>query len=549
MVDTPLSWEQLATSKNVTLETGLATQLATAAGELLARVLAVKATVEGNLPKLEPFVPKLSGADLANAMNGRGDRIKELLGTHADVLEDMRATFINAGKVMTNADADSAYELNVLSADRATLQAYGSQELEYDLNSYKLFAADVYDETAFWDRVKAAKPDELLKLLPPNSRYAEGGVKFEPAPLTSDYYGMYFGADELFAMREAGYRNTPIEDAAKLWNWTGTTLAKASQDLLTLMNGLGEKWQGDGRKGADAATGAYIDTTVALANETVSMSDGLVNVAGWRYILAHRLTDAGCYGDPTQKDYTQLSEIVEDGRAVVDAIYVPSVQASAAAIPAFTPPVGTFSGDDPAPPGDRPGSPGGTNRGMPSGGLQVPRAGLPTDPADLSTAAHPPAASESGGGNPLGSLSGLADQAASALRSPTAASPAAAPGSTSPAMMAASAAPTGTGFGAGGSGLGGAKGAASPAKEQGKPTSAFPRAGAFGQAPVSAAALKAGAASSSAMPGTPGTAGAAGRNAGEENQKRKTPVFLVSEEALDEAVGGPQVVSRPVVAE
>ncbi|WP_194817358.1 hypothetical protein [Nocardia sp. XZ_19_385] len=551
MVDTPPSWDALAKSENLTLETGLATNLATATGELLARVLAVKSTVEENLPKLEPFVPKLSGADLANAMNGRGDRIKELLGAHVAVLEDMRATFINAGKVLTGADTDSAYELNVLNANRDSLASYGSQQLEYDMTSYELFAPDIYDEFAFWERVKnTSKPDDLLKLLPPTSRYTQGGVKFEPASLTQDYYGMYFGAEELFKMRADGYQNTPIEDAAKLWSWTGNTLARESQALFTLMNGLDGKWEGDGRQAADAATGAYIGSTVALANETVSMSDGLVNVAGWRYILAHRLTDAGCYDEISGKSYTQLAEIVEDARAVIDAIYVPSVQASAAAIPALTTP--EFKQDDPPrPPGD-PTSPAGpgANRGSPLGGLQAPRPGLPTTPVADPSAAATPSSSSNSSGNPLSSLSGLAEQAASALQSPSSTSPASSPSSSnSPAMMAASTQPTGTGSGAAGSGLGAAKGAASLAKEANKPTAGFPRAGAMSQAPLAATAARAAAASTSAMPGSPGAAGAAGRNAGGEEKARKTPSCLISEEALNAAMGAPQVVSRPTVDE
>ncbi|MFC9892440.1 hypothetical protein ACFVMC_01985 [Nocardia sp. NPDC127579] len=552
MVGVLPSWKELAKPGVVQLDPGLAKQLAGAASDLAGVMLAVKAVVDG-ISTMEPFVPKLSGADLAKALNDRRTRAGELLDQHVTVLGDMQTAFVNAGKALLGADVRSAADLEAIPRDRSGLLGTANERLDSKIASYRYEISDYSKDNQLEFQLKHTKPADLLKILPPASRYQQGGMRFEGANLTPDYYGLHFGAPELFAMREAGYHNMPIQENAKRWGWVAKTLARESENLLTLMNGIGDRWQGNGRDAAGKAVQIYVGSTIALANETVSMNDGLTNVASWRRVLSHRLSEAGCIGDPSKMEFSKVEQAVKAGQEVIDAIYKPAVLASAAAIPGFTPPETTVKPQDP--PGGKQPSPSSPSRGSgtrPGGGV-MPRSTLPSIPAGTpSTTPTPnPAMTGNGSGSgDLGALSGLAQQAASAIGAPSAQSPTVNPSgatpSTTPKTMAASANPAAKGTG--GASPGGA-GAATPAKELGKSTSTFPRAGTYAQLPLTASAVKAASAASSATPGTPGASGAAGRNAGEDNQKRKMPSYLLSEDALDEAVGGPQVVTRAVVEE
>ncbi|MEU7764905.1 hypothetical protein AB0B25_07255 [Nocardia sp. NPDC049190] len=77
-----------------------------------------------------------------------------------------------------------------------------------------------------------------------------------------------------------------------------------------------------------------------------------------------------------------------------------------------------------------------------------------------------------------------------------------------------------------------------------KASKLFPRASAAG---ATGAIGRAGAAPMAATPGSPGAAGSAGRGAGQEDKDYKKSAFLESTDYLDEAMGGPQLVAKPVL--
>lgn len=536
-------WKELATSGEIRIDPTTAGKLAQACGDLLGMVLAIKKE-GGTLPAFTGFGPKPSGINLAKAFNDRGTLALTRLDEHIKVLGDMQRAFIDVGKAYKGAEAASIAELDAIVTDQGSLQTLAQQALEYNLETqyYRIedFGVQYTLDRGYFAKKFPPKDKPLEGLRQPDQLAGTVAFDKEAAAGVGVDYGVMFSAQDLHTSWKVSHDNLGILDAADTWYWMGTTLNTKLENLRQALNGSKKTWEGDGAEQARKSSDAYVASTNNLSYELVSASDGLVYIVQWRRLLGSQLTDAGCAEEPENWG-TDASETLERGRSVIDRIYAPAVVESSGAIPMLTVPVNPVAPvkvDEPGPdPG--PGGGGGSGRGLGGGmpslaGLSLPDKG--SSAPDTSTAG-------STGGSTSG-LSDLASAATDALKSateqPTSTVPTSTPNSDLGRTTPASATPARGQGGSGGSG-----GGATPLKQLNKPTT-FPRADLTG---TGAAVARAGLASMAGTPGTPGAAGAPARGgaAGADEKSRKSPAYLDSDEHLDEAIGGAQVVSRPVV--
>ncbi|MFC9892433.1 hypothetical protein ACFVMC_01950 [Nocardia sp. NPDC127579] len=518
----PAAWVDLAGNGSLEMRPEKLLGLAEMCVSVTDAVLGAQKFV-GDVLHLDPFSCLDHGAKLAGRFNDRGSELDGFLRDHITILGDMAQAFITAGKLYAGADSASAADFDGIVIPTESTHDWSSpppeqfakKDLNYTffLESPLLVNGGIVGELEQWPSILESGNAENLH-----------------------HQGLSDLHDSIDASR--------VYYAADVWYWIADELAVASEAFI---KGLGDAmaggWTGLGAAAAIPATQAYIDDFELLRTGMYSTSYTLAYAADCLSQTWFETADAKMpESDFGKRDVAQYpdTEMLNRVRRGVNDWYWGhesghiSVHHADSMIPKLMPPTSPVRGSLDTTDGDGPGfgpSPGPASMGpVSTGDFASPAAALREAPG-------------SGGNTSSGGLDGLSglgqalQQAADGAKDVRGGGKA--PDSSAPNVMAASARPTGSGPSSGpGGGLG---------KDLGKLSSNFPRAGQFSTGLGGASSMRAGATSSGATPGTPGAAGTPGRGGGRDENERKRPDYLASEEHIEEAIGDPQVVARPVL--
>ncbi|WP_431953528.1 hypothetical protein [Nocardia lijiangensis] len=549
MAGEPVAWGSLASGGVVKLEPGVVVELARTCARAFDGVLGARKIV-ADVVELAPFSVLPSGTDLARKMSARGGEVRDFLDRHVEILNEMADTFVAAGKAFDGAEQDSIAELDKIRMPTEPGGQWSSP------------APQLLSNTD-WPTGIAQDPRYGYYQALSGSN---GVSEYHPASIDQ---GNAHSMDlpSICALHDS-IDPSKVRYASDVWGWMSREMTAAFGGFRERLEAVKSMWLGAGAAKATEATQLYIDDSDMLAYQMGTMSSNLFCASAWLYQTWQTTPSSSQFStvesqrqalkDPTylqdlrnnvNQHYWGVRTSVTEHVSTLTGTYPPGfstgVVSADTKIPMFVAPRSPVSGTI----RDEDRRRGGPTGGGPGGGVPTGRLGPGISPAGLNGSGAPsgaPANSPGAGdpsGNPLSALSGLGQQAGNALQQAgTAGKPQGA--GTPPSMMSASAKPSGPGGGSGlgASGLGAGK---EPAQQLNK----FPRAGALGPMAAGAglSAARAGSVPMGGTPGTPGATGAAGQNAGQGERARKRPSYLESDEHIDEAMGTPQVVSRPVV--
>lgn len=536
-------WPDLAGqahSGSLKLEPGTVEELAEAAGKLIGRMRAVRKEIDA-VEDLPPFSGVESGKALASKMSAKAVELREILGKHIDAVNDMADVFVAAGKAYSYAEQLSVDKLNHISMP--------TSPGKFDVEPPEAGSMPVPSERDLGETDKRSLPSIPDIELSDDSADYQG--KKEPttvqleAPESKSY--------EWFYELGQGIETQLVADAAGIWLWMAEELTDQFGTFVNSLVAVESLWEG---AGADAAIGAsrnYSTESEDLIESMKWIGSNLYYTAEWLENTASQMPDSPTPPsdfDGSSDPHAGLSFWPDDMRTeCIDAInstYVPGLECSDSVVPVLPLPV---------PPTEGAGQTGGT-AGAPTSmagsaptGEQMPSS--LSDPIGASGVETGDAAGQTGQQG-MGALQQLGQQAAGAAQDAARAANEAMGKSVPPGTGVASGLagtpglPRNTSAGTGGSGT---RGSGTPSASTRPPgpvkgqASQFPRASAAGPA----ATGRAGAAPGSANPGAPGPAGA-GRGGSQGNEREhKRPTNLDSAEHLDEAIGAPQLLSKPVV--
>ncbi|RBO88918.1 hypothetical protein [Nocardia puris] len=562
------TWAEIG-SGDVTFH-GEAAACARLCAELVGIVLGVRDEV-GEIAELKPFSGLESGRELARKMSARGTDVLTYLDRHAEILTEMTDAFIAAGRRYAEAEGLSTAEFEGISvpAEPTDVRSRWAVYTPYQYDDLRDLGAGVDGDNLIQDNYVY---DVLMLELGYNNVYGgktlveefgrtavdvvQGRGEWGDAsaiekirhlsgvsvPGTNDavpeFYPPSIAVSHADAMtfdqlRElhASIDPASVDSAARTWEWMATRLDREYEDLRRNVLDASAMWGGAGGPAAREATERYATDVRNLIAGMASVGANLSYTTWWLAITKEGTSDDGSVN----------STYTERARYMVDEFYWPGVVDSDSSIPVLPRPQSPVS--SPVLPQDNrtPGSP--TQFGGP--GFAAPPGAGPgdTSAARAPRSASPGASDENAVTGSLGQ--GTADMLRAGADAMTGAegSPVAGAGADSARTLAAGAADPRVGGGSASGGQGAASRSTHNAGAPRRDGYLFPRA----TATSAVAAPRAGSASGVPLHGAPGAAGTPGRGAGSEERDRSRRGHLDSTEHLDEAVGGPQIVARPVV--
>ncbi|MEU1985383.1 hypothetical protein [Nocardia sp. NPDC019395] len=578
------------------LQPGVVEGLADKCNEVLGRVLAVRGKVE-LVDSLAPFSTLGSGAALTERFNQKGRELREILDDHEKILNDMMDTFIAAGKAYSATDDDSALDI-----DRVDKPGTLSDRPNPRLNDTTRVPDYVYPglrENGGGLPGSLHEPTEGVEFESP---------QVHPENPHNISYEAYKEMQRALGNEGGQMMPVTVAQAAADWRWLAGQLDEKFDDLVNKMVSVQNSWRSPGVEGgadaARAAVDAYGKDTDKLVANMNLIGDNLEYASQW---LSATWYEMGQWDAPPLDDgeqtsdasYVQKQKEAERDAAIraMDEAYVPGLKNTDGKIAILPEPVPPTT-DDPGQNGGNNGggnNGGGNNGGGNNGGGGTPpgasqqqaalkqidqqRAELLAAQRDLEEQAQQQEAAlqqqqqslqQQQGAQPLlqAAQQGLQSLGQMGQQLSTAAQQAlqqagitglpGMPGlqdavkNYQSALQKAGKLPAGLGGGAGPAGSSGAPGGmpkGAPAPNVEKAAKLFPRAAlattASGQTAgmVSASANPAGA----PMGGMPMGGGAGGGAQGGQQKDHKRADYLDSTEWLEEGIGDPAVVAKPVV--
>ncbi|MGW6423879.1 hypothetical protein ACWF82_14470 [Nocardia sp. NPDC055053] len=606
MGETPNPWSGLRSeslSGALELQPGVIEGLVNAAIDVRVRVNAVQKEL-GKVDQLKPFAAVLPSAEaLANRFSAKGQDLKNILGDHLKILDDMNDTFLASGKAYKDTDTGGK-------ADFAKLrEKYDFHKKLFDdlgkrpdpaglsVNNDRFNPQDKRQASPDWKEVGTLKESNWGL---PQSLASPQGLKFDPMkakPENPDAYS-YEEYQQIIESLKSGMPIT-VAQAAADWHWLAGRLKEPfdalSNKMIASENGWRSPGKGGGADRARAAIAAYGSGNDNLVASMKAVGDGLEYVSEWLYTTSVELQNDSLVEIKrmeNEPDAAYKARAKESYRkayvADMERIYVPGIEHTAGVVALLPDPIPPTTGTQPTGPGTTgTGSGAGSGSGSGSGaqglssafqsGMSALTSAAQTASqlaaSDAAKAAAKTAAQQAAAAAEQASSaasSGL-EQAASALTSGLEQASSAAQSALDQASSAAeqsalssvpglaglssaledqakkmtSAAKSGGGSGGG---AGGGAGAGLPGSNLQNASSLFPRA-AVTATGMEAMASRAGiAGAGSPMGGMPmAPMGGAGAGAGGQQKEHKRADFLDSVEHLEEAIGAAPIVARPVI--
>ncbi|RBO88922.1 hypothetical protein [Nocardia puris] len=592
-----------ASEGTLEFEPSAAYNLANAAADAIAKLMAVREQALESHNHSLVFSNMRSGSELGRMFDNRGDDLIAAVDRHVEILEDMFDTFIAAGKAYVGADEGNAELLDSIALPTEPGRLSGEPRTIDTSNTTPRYTPDsVTPTSSYLPLDETDGPPTAPTLTGPSERMQEfdgglppgfGAVSYGPnveEGSSRSYSQLYYLGQSV------GEEKAKVANRAGVWSWLADNVHEAYSSFRVGMVGVtGESWRGAGREAAAAAVSSYLESVPPLRKSMKVIADNLEYAVGWMEDTRVSMPQSPVNPASQSPGYTAYgtsgSTAADDlakYQTNMNVTYGTGATESGSRVPLIPLPDGYF-GDVPSVNGE----PGGESGGGPGpGGVAGPGPGAmaagpgpgPGLSAPIAPGVGPMPSGGSGttvpvvGGMPGGmpgregaaeaarrlaeqqrqaaQQSGAQQAAQQALSgAQQAAQQALAAGQQALGQQAAAARPVdprmaagpGTGAkptGGGGPGVGSGSG---PARTAAEASRLFPRAGGLGSGAGTMFPRAGLSPTGGMMPGAPGAAGAPARSAGENAGERKRPAYLDSTEHLEEAMGEAPRVVRPVV--
>ncbi|MBF6181709.1 hypothetical protein [Nocardia otitidiscaviarum] len=558
-------------------EPDVAYEAAELASEVIGELLALRLVAEQVETDL-PLSNLSSGSALGSRFAMKGSDLHRLLGRHIDILEDMVDTFIAAGRSYAAAEGENADIFDNLSAPQHPAE----------LSSRPPETTPIVG--AHDGRYVMPEAGTAHGIMPPTERLGAHDSfdtpVFEVESAAGKTYRYLYELGNSIAVSSSAQRTA---DWSGIWAWMAGQLRETYTDFVNRMGSVtAENWRGAGGDAATASVHTYAENMSALWDSMYLVGDNLAYTSGWleatRVSMPQQPSNpAGDIGDIDSGGDILAGQVATDPtpqyRRNMRDTYIIGLPWSMERLPVLPEPQVSLPGIDP--PAQSGGS-GGTGAGGAGGaapaaagvGAAMPGAastGQPVVPMSTPTPRYPdagglrPGVQGQSATTPRGATEAataprgadtsgqLADSALRSAQQALTAGQGALSGIPGPGRVdpsAVSARPTDAAVkGPSGSSTGGRAGGGggvSPVRDPAQSARLFPRA----TPPVDIPAASTRAATPMAgIPGTPGAAGAHGGAANKDGSAHKRPVHLEGAHHLEEGLGAPLIVSRPVLDE
>ncbi|WP_280508081.1 hypothetical protein [Nocardia flavorosea] len=345
-----------AESGALELQSGVVEDLAGECNEVLGRVLAVRGKVD-LVDSLAPPSNLGSSEALAERFNQKGRELREILDDHETILNDMMDTFIAAGKAYSDTDDDSALDIDRVDTP-GSLSDRPGPKLEETTNVPGFVYPGLTEDGGGMPRSLHNPADGV--------EFESAQVHGEDPHSLS--FERYESMQESFGST-GDFTFVKIAQAAADWRWLAGQLNEKFDDLVNKMISTQNSWRSPGVEGgAEAARGAVTaygaDTDKLVANMNL-IGDNLEYASQW---LSATWYEMGQWDAPgldegettTSASYVQKEKEARRQAAIraMEEAYLPGLELTDAKI-AILP--------DPVPP-TKPGQDGGNNGGNNNGG-------------------------------------------------------------------------------------------------------------------------------------------------------------------------------------
>lgn len=211
-----------------------------------------------------PFADMPSGIALTKKLSGKGDELKELLGKHIGILQDMIDTFIAAGKKFDAKEREN----------EAMFDAIKPSKIGTALPGAPMPIATEKPPYSKDPNVHFQPPSENLK-------NAKG---FEPSTIMVESAGSQ-PWEALYTLGESIKNYTTVQRAANWsgrWKWMAEMVQQVFSDFLNRIDSVtADQWEGPSKEMMVAAIKAYAASVPALQQSMNLIGDNLMLTSGW----------------------------------------------------------------------------------------------------------------------------------------------------------------------------------------------------------------------------------------------------------------------------
>ncbi|MFD0365954.1 hypothetical protein ACFQZZ_31330 [Nocardia sp. GCM10030253] len=211
-----------------------------------------------------PFADMPSGIALTKKLSGKGDELKELLGKHIGILQDMIDTFIAAGKKFDAKEREN----------EAMFDAIKPSKIGTALPGAPMPIATEKPPYSKDPKVHFQPPSENLK----NSK------GFEPSTIMVESAGSQ-SWEALYTLGESIKNYTTVQRAANWsgrWKWMAEMVQQVFSDFLNRIDSVtADQWEGPSKEMMVAAIKAYAASVPALQQSMNLIGDNLMLTSGW----------------------------------------------------------------------------------------------------------------------------------------------------------------------------------------------------------------------------------------------------------------------------
>ncbi|WP_280398174.1 hypothetical protein [Nocardia carnea] len=314
--------------------------VATDAARLCADLISVFGVVEGLVPLLKPMTG-LGPSDGAERLRAKFDEVAdhfkdEIMSKHRERVTDLGHAFVEAGKLYVDTDQGNAGGFFTEMVDAS----HAGRDVEdafthLDSDGYRQDNTDVPDLGNYGDpNSKFTLPAALSGL--PGSPGAEGfSVEVPPAD-SMEFNPLWWLGEQIRG------NSMFIEDKAAYWYRMKTQLETGFTDFNEGMRGLldSDRWTGTGSDGAAQAVRAYLGSGAPLVTALGQLGDNLINAAAWIMYTGLGMPRKSHYYTHAEGGETLVYQVETLARQVYRNWYEPGIELSSTAIPKLPDPDG-----------------------------------------------------------------------------------------------------------------------------------------------------------------------------------------------------------------